>query len=299
MHDAPFPMLRKNGVSTLQVNTGLFCNLACRHCHLEAGPNRTEIMDRRAMADVALSASRLRFATVDITGGSPELAPDIAFLLTALTPLAPERIFRTNLVALRERPELVALLAEGDWTLAASLPSVQEAEVSAQRGGGVWDASLTMLKRLNAAGFGANGPRKLVLVSNPAEASMPMAQDEAEKFFRQELTAKRGIVFDSLFVFANAPLGRFRSWLAASGNLEGYMRTLKERFNPDAMAKLMCRSMVSVRHDGRLFDCDFNQAARLAARWGKHISELEEFPENAPVATGDHCYACAAGSGFT
>jgi radical SAM/Cys-rich protein len=291
--------LRKGAAHTLQVNTGLLCNLACSHCHLEAGPARTEIMSRQTMEAVASLARRIPFQSVDVTGGAPEMVPDIEFLLWELSPLAPGRLFRTNLLALEDNPGLIDTLAERSWSLVASLPAVNESQVASQRGGGVFSGSIRMLSRLNAAGFGMGGPRKLHLVSNPTGAFMPPAQASAEKFFRRELTGRRAINFDSLFVFANMPLGRFRSWLESSGNYQEYLNCLRERFNPDVVAGLMCRDIVSVGWDGRLYDCDFNQAAGLPSQGAAHVSDLAAVSEGMEIATGDHCYACTAGSGFT
>jgi len=291
--------LRKGAAHTLQVNTGLLCNLACRHCHLDAGPARTEVMSRRTMEAVSALARRVPFRSVDVTGGAPEMVPDIDFLLGELGSLVPERLFRTNLLALEEHPGLIDVAAAGGWSLVASLPAVNEAQVKSLRGEGVFSGSIRMLARLNEAGFGMGGPLKLHLVSNPAGAFMPPAQASAEKHFRRELTDRLGIRFDSLFVFANMPLGRFRSWLERSGNLHEYLNCLRKRFNPGVVAGLMCRDIVSVGWDGRLYDCDFNQAAELVAQGPAHVSELMAVGTGAEIATGDHCYACTAGAGFT
>jgi len=290
--------LGKAAPVTLQVNTGYLCNLACRHCHLEAGPARTEVMGRRTMEETVALARRMRFETVDVTGGAPEMTPDIVFLLEGLAPLAEKRIFRTNLLALRDNPELTGIFVRDRWTLAASLPSVKEFQVSAMRGQGVFAASLEMLKVLNDAGFGTGGGLELHLASNPAGAFLPPDQCAAQKQFRKELD-RLGVKFDSLFVFANMPLGRFRKWLEKSGNLDGYMKTLRERFNASATQGLMCRTTVSVRWDGTLHDCDFNQAAGLPSLGARHVSELAGSEEGVEIATGEHCFACTAGSGFT
>lgn len=291
--------LQKGIVHTLQVNTGYLCNLSCRHCHLEAGPNRREVMSRETMAAVVAGAGRIPFTTIDITGGAPELVPDIAGLLDKLTPLAPRKLFRTNLLALRENMFLLDTLVAGGWSLIASLPAINESQVTSTRGKGVFSGSLEMLRRLNSAGYGRGQGLEIHLVSNPSGAFMPPAQNAAEKLFRRELSARQGILFDSLFVFANMPLGRFRAWLHASGNFQGYMRTLFDRFNPAVIAGLMCRTIVSVAWDGKIFDCDFNQAAKLPALGGTHIAELEAGTGGFEITTGDHCYACTAGSGFT
>lgn len=291
--------LCKAAVNTLQVNTGYLCNLACRHCHLEAGPSRSEVMSRATMADVVACARRIPFETVDVTGGAPEMVPGIGALLGELAPLAPRRMFRTNLVALRENMALLDTLASGGWDLAASLPAVSGSQVEAMRGHGVFEASLDMLRALNEAGYASGNGLELHLVANPAGAFLPPAQEAAQKHFQRELLRRHGVRFNSLFVFANMPLGRFRSWLERSGNLEGYTRSLRERFNPDVVPDLMCRTLVSVAWDGTLYDCDFNQAAQLPSATVRHISELATGQPGGDIPTGDHCFACTAGSGFT
>ena len=294
--------LTRAKASTLQVNTGYLCNLACRHCHLEAGPARTEIMSRATMEAVAAYAARGGFAVADVTGGAPEMVPDLARLLRALAPHVDSLMLRSNLVAMAEegRRDLLDTLAELKVTLVCSLPAVNAAQVEAQRGKGVFDAGLAMLKRLNDLGWGT-GQAALHLVSNPTGAFMPPSQAGAEKRFKRELMRKAGISFDQLFVFANMPLGRFRKWLTASGNLEAYLSTLSGAFNPCTVDGLMCRQLVSVAWDGTLYDCDFNQAAGLPMGGApRHVADMDgPPPPGARIATGAHCFGCTAGSGFT
>lgn len=291
--------LVKDEPRTLQVNTGYLCNLACRHCHLEAGPARTEVMGPETMGEVAALARRTAFETVDVTGGAPEMVPGIEGFLETLAPLFPQRVFRTNLVALAERPWLVDVLAAGRWTLAASLPAVKDAQVSAMRGQGVFAKSVEMLRALNQAGFGVGEGLELHLAANPAGAFMPPGQCSAEKLFKRELAGRHGLKFDSLLVFANVPLGRFKAWLQRSGNLDSYARSLRERFNPGVVEGLMCRTIVSVAWDGTLYDCDFNQAAGLPCPGTRHVRDLAGSVKGQEIPTGDHCFACTAGSGFT
>lgn len=297
--------LRKGRADCLQVNVGYACNLSCRHCHLEAGPTRTEAMSRATMDEVIALARRVPFASVDVTGGAPELNPDLAHLLTHLGPLAANkatgRIFRTNLLALLEmdgRDALVDLLAKGGWSIGASLPAVNAGQVEAIRGAGVFEKSLDMLHRLNSRGFGQGAGLELHLVSNPGGAFLPPAQASATRTFRQALD-RRGIRFDSLFVFANVPLGRFHNWLERSGNLGGYMDLLRQRFNPGVLCSLMCRNIVSVGWDGGLYDCDFHQAAGIPASGARHVRDYLAHDEGAAIPVGEHCFACTAGSGFT
>jgi radical SAM/Cys-rich protein len=296
--------LTRGETTTLQVNVGLICDLACRHCHLEAGPARPELMRGETVAAVIAGAGRLHFASIDITGGAPELLPALPRLIAGLAPLTPRLIVRTNLVALA-RPEsagLPELYRQHRVTLVASLPATNAGQTEAQRGGGVWDASIATLKELNGIGYGREGSGlELDLVANPAGAFLPPAQDQAERKFRGDLQRRHGISFNSLFTFANVPLGRFRDWLARSGNLDAYLVKLAGSFNPCTLPGLMCRSLISVDWDGYLYDCDFNLAAGLPHGAGRlHINDLVELPPpGTPIPTGDHCFACTAGSGFT
>ena len=288
---------------TLQVNVGYLCDLLCRHCHLEAGPERREVMTSETMNDVVEYASRVRFETIDITGGAPELVPGIQSFLGRLAPLTRRLILRTNLVALREEVAsgLMQSCREMGIALVASFPSINSAQADALRGNGFWGKSLEVMRDLNHLGYGGPGSGlTLDLVVNPAGAFLPGNQNQAEKRFKQHLE-RHGIVFNNLYSFANAPLGRYRTWLEQSGNLDHYFKTLFERFNPATLEGLMCRSLISVSWDGTLFDCDFNIAAGLPHGAAKvHVSSMMGYPEEGTViATGDHCYACTAGAGFT
>lgn len=288
---------------TLQINVGRLCDLTCRHCHLEAGPERGEVMSRATMEDIIALAGRARFSEIDITGGSPELVPDIKYLLGRLATCTDRLIVRTNLVALHDadRGGLAGFYRDSGVVLAASLPSGNAAQTEAQRGQGVWDKSLAALKRLNSLGYGvAGGSLELILVSNPAGAFLPGKQEQMERKLRQDL-ARHGIVFSRLVVLANAPLGRFRHWLEHSGNLEAYMHELAARFNPLAMQGAMCRTLISVDWDGIMYDCDFNLAAGIPLGGERrHVSALDCLPaEGAAIACDDHCYTCMASSGFT
>jgi radical SAM/Cys-rich protein len=296
--------LTRGETTTLQVNVGLACDLACRHCHLEAGPQRTELMSAETVEAVIACAGRFRFGSIDITGGAPEFLSCLPRLVFGLAPLTPKLIVRTNLTALA-RPEsagLPELYRTHGVAIVASLPAVNEGQTEAQRGSGVWERSIAMLQRLNGLGYGREGSGlELDLASNPAGAFLPAPQKAAEKKFRQDLERRYGISFNNLFTFTNAPLGRFRGWLERSGNLDGYLEKLKGCFNSCTLPGLMCRTLLSVDWDGFLYDCDFNQAAELH-HGGRpiHISNLDVLPkQGAPIQVGDHCYACTAGSGFT
>ncbi len=296
--------LGRDRVHTLQVSTGYLCNLRCRHCHLEAGPGREEVMSRETMAAVVSFARRFPFQVHDVTGGAPELVPDLPFLIEGLAPLAPRLMLRTNLSALKgaESESLLALCVARRVVLIASFPSTNPSQADAQRGAGVTETAIAVLKKLNAAGYGVEGTGlELDLVSNPVGAFLPVSQETAERKFRIDLLRKWGVAFNHLHTFANVPLGRFRTWLLQTGNYERYMKTLVDGFNPAAMERLMCRTLLSVSWDGFLYDCDFNLAVgRPQGDRKVHVSEVHELPPpGATIAIGEYCYACAAGSGFT
>lgn len=288
----------------LQVNVGLLCDLACRHCHLEAGPRRREIMRAETMAEVVAFARRGRFELVDITGGAPELVPGIEGFVAQLAEVAPRLMLRSNLTALggAAQESLLATCVQHRVTLVVSFPALREAQVEAQRGTGVWEKCLAMLQRLNALGYGRDGSGlELHLAVNPGGAFLPADQAATEKRYRRELHRRWGIVFNNLFTLTNIPLGRFRRWLEESGNYPGYLRTLAQAFNPATLPGLMCREQLSVSWDGYVFDCDFHLAAGICQ--GEKLTHVRDLagppPAGTPIATTDHCYACTAGAGFT
>lgn len=296
--------LTRRKCTTLQVNVGLLCNQSCRHCHLDAGPSRPEVMSAETAAAVIRLADRFRFQTIDITGGAPEMNPHIETLLQKLPPLADTTILRSNLTAMTavKQERLADLAAANRVIITASLPSLNEAQAETQRGSKTFAASIKTLKKLNRLGYGSpDSNLELNLVSNPTGAFLPSSQEQVEKRFRQVLAEKWGITFNNLYTFANVPLGRFHTWLEDSGNLENYLLKLAAQFNPCTLDGLMCRSLISVSWDGYLFDCDFNQSHQLYMGGRKnHISELDEPPgPGSRIGVGDHCYTCTAGSGFT
>ncbi len=296
--------LTRTHCTTLQVNVGLLCNQACKHCHLDAGPSKKEIMSEKTVNDVLDLARRFQFKTIDITGGAPEMNPHIQILVSGLAPLTDELILRSNLTAIgeKERTPLLELIAQNRVTVVASLPSVNEAQSEAQRGKKSFAASIDTLKKLNQTGYGQpDSGLVLNLVCNPTGAFLPPSQDQTEKRFRQILQKKWDISFNNLYTFANVPLGRYLNWLRHTDNLESYMLKLAENFNSCTLDGLMCRSLISVSWEGFLFDCDFNQALNLYLGGKKtHISELHRLPgPNDSIAASEHCYTCTAGSGFT
>lgn len=295
--------LQRGNTNTLQINVGRLCNLTCRHCHVDAGPGRPEVMDRKTMSDVVDFAKRFSFQVADITGGAPELVPGLDLLLRGLRPLVDRLVLRTNLVLLLQDSyaPLLELCKELHVVITASFPSTNANQADSQRGRGVWQDSIEMLRRLNAIGYGLPGSHlELNLVANPTGAFMPVEQCQAEKKFRTDLARRWDIQFTNLYTFANIPLGRFRCWLEQTGNLTQYMDRLAAAFNPATIYGLMCRSLISISWDGYLYDCDFNQATDLPYTGEKvHIATVTHIPEGTPIITEDHCYACTAGSGFT
>jgi radical SAM/Cys-rich protein len=296
--------LKRGTTTTLQINLGLRCNQACRHCHLEAGPNRTEMMSWETFEEVAGYARRSSFGVIDITGGAPELHPRIIEMVARLAPHAKKTLFRCNLTVLAEekRDELIEICRAHRVGIIASFPSLDAVQTEALRGPGTFQKSISSLKRLNEWGYGRPGSElELNLASNPAGAFLSVPQALAQRRFQSALDQRWGIRFHHLYTFSNVPLGRFRRWLIESGNYGRYMQKLASSFNPCTVGGLMCRSLVSVDWTGNLFDCDFNLAAGLSLGGRKrHVSEMSGPPEPGEViATSDHCYACTAGSGFT
>jgi radical SAM/Cys-rich protein len=296
--------LSRTVCTTLQVNVGMLCNQSCKHCHLDAGPSRKEIMNEKTVDDVLDLAARFDFQTIDITGGAPEMNPHIQTLISKLAPMCKTLIFRSNLTAIAEKDQepLLRLLSDKKVTIVASLPSFNETQSETQRGKNSFATSITTLKKLNSLGYGLpDTGLELNLVSNPTGAFLPSSQEQTEKRFRQMLARKWGLSFNNLYTFANVPLGRFLTWLESTGNLESYVLKLAANFNSCSLDGLMCRSLISVSWDGYLFDCDFNQALNLyMGGRKKHISDLHVLPgPHDSITVSEHCYTCTAGSGFT
>ena len=287
----------------LQINVGRMCNQTCAHCHHDCSPGETETMSLTTARAVADFARRGGFTTVDITGGAPELNQASAFLLNELAGDF-ETVFRTNLTALMSgaASRFMPLLAEKRVRLAASFPSWDKEEFEAQRGRRTFDLAVRAVQKLNALGYGAPGSGLVLdLAANPIGPEIPDPEEAVEARFRERLSAAHGLVFNRLRVFANVPLGRFRERLARQKSLDGYRTLLAAAFNPASVAGLMCRTTLSVDFMGRLFDCDFNLAAGLPL--GGRETRVEDMdgppPPGSPIAVDDHCYACAAGAGFT
>ncbi len=299
--DASQP-LRRDAVDILQVNLGYVCNLRCNHCHLEAGPDRQEAMDRAVVDDCLRFVQGAGTIDVDITGGAPEANSHLTYFIAELRRLkAVKRIIvRSNLAILEEagKEHLPAFFAAHGVDIVSSMPCYMESNVAAQRGAGVYKKNISVLKKLNALGYGTGRTGlKLQLVYNPGGAFLPGPQAELEAAYKENLANDFGIVFDDLLTIANMPIGRFRADLAAKGELAGYQDLLVGSFNARNLANVMCRSQISVDWQGRLFDCDFNQALGVPAVAGTIGGVGAKDLVGLPVKVGDHCFACTAGAG--
>lgn len=295
---------RRTPLEILQVNVGKLCDLACRHCHVEAGPKRTEIMEWATIERLLeLLAAAPGVHTVDITGGAPELNPHFRTLVREARKLGKTVMDRCNLTVLfREGQEDTArFLADQGVQIVASLPCYTQVNVEKQRGLHVFNPSIEALQTLNRLGYGQPGSvLELDLVYNPLGPSLPPAQNQLEKTYRQELSKHFGIVFNHLYTITNMPIKRFLHQLELSGQYETYMHTLLDAFNPRAAEGIMCRNLLSVGWDGQLYDCDFNQALELPLGGRRRslwdITSLEQ-ADREPIAFRDHCYGCTAGAG--
>ncbi|HUG89293.1 MAG TPA: arsenosugar biosynthesis radical SAM (seleno)protein ArsS [Planctomycetaceae bacterium] len=295
--------LRADGLHVLQVNVGKLCNQTCHHCHVDAGPDRREIMSRET-ADACLAAlAASDIPVLDITGGAPELNPSFRHLVAEARGLGRHVIDRCNLTILLAPgyENLPEFLAGHQVEVVASLPCYLEENTDAQRGEGVFRKSIVALRRLNGVGYGEpDSGLTLTLVYNPVGPSLPPDQTQLEAAYRRELRARYGVEFTRLHTITNMPISRFLEDLLQRGEYETYMRTLVEAFNPAAVAGVMCRTTLSVDWQGRLYDCDFNQMLDLglAAGLPRNIRDFDPARlRNRPIVTGQHCYGCTAGSG--
>ena len=300
-----FPALRRRALSTLQVNLGYRCNQSCLHCHVNAGPNRTEMMDGDTAALVLEVLRVRRIQTLDLTGGAPELSPHFRDLVRGARALGVHVIDRCNLTILSEpgQDDLAAFLAEQGVEVTASLPCYSPANVDRQRGDGVFERSIAGLRQLNALGYGdPAGGRVLNLVYNPQGAVLPPPQGPLEADYKRELMLHFGIRFDHLFALTNMPIQRFGSTLVSKGTFGSYMQLLRGSYRAENLDTVMCRSLLSVDWQGFLYDCDFNQMLGLRASVGAqprpHLRDLlRHNPAGADIRIADHCYGCTAGQG--
>ncbi len=300
-----FPAIRRRRLDTLQVNLGYKCNQTCVHCHVNAGPNRTEMMDE-AQIQLVLDVLRERqLSTLDLTGGAPELNVHFRDLVRGARALGVQVIDRCNLTILSEpgQEDLAAFLAEQGVEVTASLPCYSPANVDRQRGDGVFDRSIAGLQQLNALGYGQDhSGLRLNLVYNPQGPVLPPPQGALEADYKRELLAHFGIRFNRLFALTNMPVQRFGSTLLSKGTFEDYLRLLKGAYQAENLETVMCRSQVSVDWQGFLYDCDFNQMlalpASLPGQARPHLRDLLKTDgEGQPIRVADHCYGCTAGQG--
>ncbi len=299
-----FPPVRRGHLKILQANLGYLCNLSCTHCHVNAGPRRTELMSREVMDDILRVLKAHNVETLDLTGGAPEMNPHFHYLVTKARALGVEVIDRCNLSIL-EQPgyeDLIGFLAEQRVNVTASLPSYLEENVARQRGKGVYRDSINALLKLNEFGYGSNPELILNLVYNPIGPNLPPEQEELEMDYKRELKKHWGVVFNRLLTITNMPISRFGAVLLAKDQYVEYMSLLRNSFSYMAFDNVMCRNMVSIDWQGYLYDCDFNQLLEMpmpgSARKHLHIRDLQDMQLNGrPVVTGEHCYGCTAGSG--
>ena len=305
MKSRGFPHLRRMALETLQVNLGYKCNQSCFHCHVNASPDRKEMMSLATIEDVIAFMRPSNVKTLDLTGGAPEMNDHFRHLVRAARAQGVRVIDRCNLTILSEpgQEDLAAFLADEGVEVVASLPCYSVANVDRQRGDGVFDRSITGLRRLNALGYARAGTGLVLnLVYNPQGASLPPPQGPLQADYKRELASHFGIQFDHLFALTNMPIQRFGSTLVSKGQFQGYMQLLKGAFQHQNLATVMCRTLVSVDYQGDLFDCDFNQMLGLHARLGPatrpHLRDLlSHDTAGTPIRVADHCYGCTAGQG--
>jgi radical SAM/Cys-rich protein len=299
-----FPTLRRGRLDTLQVNVGYRCNQSCLHCHVNAGPNRTEEMSGDTVDLVVDVLARRGIGTLDITGGAPELNPHFRRLVRAARARGITVMDRCNLTILSEpgQEDLAEFLAAEHVEVVASMPCYLADNVERQRGKGVFDASIRGLKRLNALGYGSDPTLVLNLVYNPQGPSLPPAQAALESDYKRILGESYGIAFDRLFVLANMPIQRFGSMLVSKGEFAGYLRLLQDAHLDANLDGVMCRNLISVDWRGYLYDCDFNQMLDLPLARGSrqrlHLSDLiDTNVDGNPIRVAGHCFGCTAGQG--
>ncbi len=288
-------------VTTLQANLGRVCNLSCTHCHHAASPEAKETMPWEVMEEIIKVAEKAEITTVDITGGAPELHPQLCSFIDRLCRPGLDLMLRTNLVALVE-PEQAGLaehLKEKNVKLVASLPCYREENVTAQRGDVTFNKSIAALKKLNSLGYGKGNGLALDLVYNPGGPFLPGRQEELEAIYRRELQLDYEITFSRLLTLTNVPIGRFKDDLCKKGQLNQYLQLLRDSYNRATLSGLMCRSQISVGWDGTIYDCDFNLALSFPADVEKaHITCFDSNKHSKrTIVSGEHCFSCTAGAG--
>ncbi len=300
--ESDFPAIERGVLDTLQLNLGYLCNLSCIHCHVNAGPKRTELMDRETMQLALAVATARGIRTLDLTGGSPEMNPHFRWLVEQARDRGMRVMDRLNPTIMEETGyEWVGdFLAMQRIEIVASLPCYSQANVDEQRGDGVFESSIRALQSLNALGYGQPDSGLVMnLVYNPNGAFLPPEQNKLEADYKRLLAENFGIVFNQLFALANMPIKRYGSWLISKGRFEAYMGTLREAHRDENLAAVMCRNLVSVDWQGYLYDCDFNQMLGLpmGGEGKRHLRELLDAPPPRRIAVAQHCYGCTAGQG--
>jgi len=295
--------LTRAPLTQLQINVGRLCNQACEHCHVEAGPKRTEIMTSNVARRIVNWARKHHIKAVDFTGGAPEMNPNFKYMVEAFRDIDARVIVRCNLTVLFEpgQQDTAQFFAEHGVNVVCSLPCYTRENVEAQRGKGVFDKSIRGLQMLNKLGYGSDEGKQLDLVYNPGGAFLPPTQQELDRTYRERLMEDFGISYNSLLTLANLPINRFRHYLARTNQLENYQQLLLDNFNPQTVPALMCRHLVSVDWLGRTFDCDFNQMLDMplgGATEHRYLWDLDATAlHNENIALGSHCFGCTAGSG--
>jgi len=302
LQDIPFPNIKRDQLETLQVNLGYLCNQQCVHCHVNAGPNRKEIMTRETCDQIlAYLAANPSIKNLDLTGGAPELNPNFRYLVTAAGKIGIHVIDRCNLTILLEQPDLAEFLAAQQVEVIASLPCYLEENVDKQRGKGVFQDSIKGLQKLNALGYGKSD-LILNLVFNPQGAELPPPQDSLNTDYTKFLWDKYQIVFNQIFTICNMPIQRYGSLLISKGLFDGYMQLLRNAHSDANLKTVMCRNLISIDWQGYVYDCDFNQMLNLPLQINsnkqQHISELTNVDLNGnQIVVAGHCYGCTAGQG--
>jgi radical SAM/Cys-rich protein len=304
LQDTDFPAIRRDRIDTLQMNLGYLCNLACLHCHVGAGPKRTELMDRSTIEQALTVADRFKVRTLDLTGGSPEMNPDFRWLVEQARDRDIHVMDRLNPTIMEEAGyEWVGdFLARQRVEVIASLPCYSRENVDAQRGSGVFEASIKAMRRLNELGYGEpDSGLEMNLVYNPLGPSLPPPQAALEDDYKRFLGEEFGIRFNQLFTITNMPIKRFGAILVARGQFDEYMQLLRDAYRADNLKSVMCRNLISVDYRGFLYDCDFNQMLGLPIGGAPEARHLLDLLENAEVprriGVGSHCYGCTAGQG--
>ncbi len=305
-----FPEIRRAELQTLQINLGYKCNLSCTHCHVAAGPNRTELMECQTVDTILAFIDAQNIQTLDLTGGAPEMNPEFCYLVTEARKRNVTVIDRCNLTILLEPgyEHMAEFLADNKVEVVASMPCYNEENVDKQRGKGVYDGSIEALQRLNSKGYGkADSELLLNLVYNPGGPFLPPPQQQLELDYKRELFDRFGIEFNQLFTITNMPISRFGSVLLSKGEFNNYMDLLKSSYSEENLQSVMCRSLISIDWQGYVYDCDFNQMLEMPlvssipnkiASDRVHISELLDKNLNGePIVVANHCYGCTAGQG--